>query len=209
MQHITKSKEPKNFTEKKAKGIQSFDDLDKTELRTSLIKEQGYICCYCMNRIIDDRNEVRIEHWYPESKSLEENDFGRTVNYSNLLLACKGVSEKDKHCDFNKENNIITVNPLNAAHIDKIKYKADGTIDSDEPEFKRDIDIILNLNTDRLKSNRADIYDIVRDQLSIKDGTRTKPEILKILEKWLKKDANGMQKTFYMVAVYFLRKKLR
>ena len=36
-----------------------FDGLDKTELRKSLLAEQGYLCAYCMKRI-RHANKVKI-----------------------------------------------------------------------------------------------------------------------------------------------------
>lgn len=41
-----------------------FDDMDtivKKQLRESLLKEQGYLCAYCMKRI-GDTKDVKIEH---------------------------------------------------------------------------------------------------------------------------------------------------
>lgn len=56
---IKKGKEPISLTEYRASGGRKFDDLDsatKKDIRDSLLKEQGYICAYCMKRIGRDRN---------------------------------------------------------------------------------------------------------------------------------------------------------
>lgn len=55
----------------------------KEELQKALLKEQGYICCYCGVQISEDN--MRIEHFYPKS----QNAFC-TFNYDNLHAACEG-----------------------------------------------------------------------------------------------------------------------
>jgi len=206
MQYIEKSREPKSFTEQKAKGIQSFDDLEKTDLRTSLIKEQGYLCCYCMSRIEDDRRKVKIEHWYPESESIKEGDRGRTIKYSNLLLACCGKYGEYECCDTKKGQKIIFVNPQKKNHIKKIKYRKDGTIYSEDADLNDDLNNKLNLNIKRHKENRRIIYDLVREKLSEFQGTCSEANINKMINKW---STTGLEKRkeYYMVAIYFLQKK--
>src|SRR5574344_1453224 len=56
----------------------AFTSAPKDDLRASLIREQGYICAYCMKRIdlgidVNGENKTRIEHIKAESKSLREN----------------------------------------------------------------------------------------------------------------------------------------
>jgi hypothetical protein len=52
----TKSREPRSLTKYRTQADSAsktiFDDYeDKDELRKALLKEQGFICCYCMQRI--------------------------------------------------------------------------------------------------------------------------------------------------------------
>lgn len=208
MQKIVKTKEPRNFTEQKAKGIQSFDDLDKTALRTSLIAEQGYLCCYCMSRIQDNGRKVRIEHWYPESESRRENDIRRTIDYSNLFLACNGECNKEEYCDVHKKHKKISINPRNEGHINQIKYRKDGFIYCDITNFNDDINKTLNLNANVLKQNRQIVYDLVREKLSSFVGTCSNNDIQKMINKWESRSETGKNKEYYMVAVYFLKNKL-
>lgn len=209
MQYIEKGREPKSMIEKKIMGIQSFDDLDKTDIRTALIREQKYLCCYCSSRIMDDRSKVRIEHWYPESVSKDEGDFEMTIDYSNLLLACCGGKGRHIHCDRKKGNKKITINPQKKHHIQKIKYTKNGVIYSDDPAFDDDITSKLNLNTSHLKINRATIYDIVKLGLSKRDGLRTKAELEKMISKWRTYVGDGKHKEQYKVAEFFILKKLK
>jgi uncharacterized protein (TIGR02646 family) len=91
MKRIVKGKEPKSLLEHRLKSFADYDNYpEKDKLRESLLTEQGYICCYCMQRI-DDSN-MKIEHWksqddYPELQ----------LDYNNLLGACKGGQGSPKH----------------------------------------------------------------------------------------------------------------
>ena len=50
---------------KDTKAIRSaFDMLDKGTIRTELLKEQGYLCAYCMRKISND-GTTTIEHLIP------------------------------------------------------------------------------------------------------------------------------------------------
>ena len=49
----------------RAEGNVDYDGpnftLVKEAIRKALLKEQGYLCAYCMSRI---EGEVKIEHWH-------------------------------------------------------------------------------------------------------------------------------------------------
>jgi hypothetical protein len=56
---------------------------EKSNLKEALLKEQGYICCYC-GQEIENGTPTAIEHFMPKSvyKHL-------MFNYNNLMLSCK------------------------------------------------------------------------------------------------------------------------
>lgn len=93
---ITKNKEPKAWTAHRMTPGATYEA--KSELRTSLLKEQGYICAYCMRRIpIHDANSTetsRIEHikCRERYKDLE-------MDYDNMVICCPGSINDDFHCD--------------------------------------------------------------------------------------------------------------
>lgn len=71
---------------------------NKAEIKKSLLKEQGYICCYCGNRIIKDRNSSHIEHLIPKSKKDNAGNYvqlnkEKVYDYDNLLASCYGGSK--------------------------------------------------------------------------------------------------------------------
>lgn len=186
MRHITKGKEPESLTRYRATAFASYDDYDdKNGLRKHLLRDQGYLCCYCMRRIWAHR--MRIEHW-----ASQEEHPDLQLSYKNLLGACSGGerskeerledSAQDKaldyrppkqaaarrpvhpyhHCDKHKGSRALTVNPADPSKNCEqfIKYLPDGEITSDDEAIRRDLNETLNLNLDWLKRNRQAVTDI-------------------------------------------------
>lgn len=58
---------------------------DKEIIKDSLLKEQGYLCAYCMKRL-DNTNYVKIEHIAPQSVYPE-----KSLSYRNMLAVCDGM----------------------------------------------------------------------------------------------------------------------
>ena len=82
---IKKKLEPYSLTEYKQTINASFDNLPseiKDDIRKSLLKEQGYICAYCMKRI-EENSDIKIEHYEARNNENE-------LAYKNLLAVCKG-----------------------------------------------------------------------------------------------------------------------
>lgn len=127
-----------------------FDMLPKEQIRESLIKEQHGLCAYCMKRIHNNGLSTTIEHFVPLSK-----DKDSALEYSNMLAVCDGgknTSVEGKRilcCDAcKKDEDEMTVNPLNKYMMDKICYMSDGTIYTypyDE-QLEKDINKVLCLN---------------------------------------------------------------
>ena len=71
----------------------------RRKLREELLKEQGYICCYCMKRINLDSSHN--EHFWPKEVFRD-----RDMDYKNLFASCQGVEilDEDKHCGHRKKN---------------------------------------------------------------------------------------------------------
>lgn len=145
MIYIKKNSPPKKFVEFVQKNKHAhFDDMPsdiKQILRDSLLKEQGYLCAYCMSRI--DNANTKIEHYVPRNNENE-------LDYKNLLAVCEGKSfdneKKHQHCDTQKGNRTLQIDPQNEFHISQISYKPDGTIYSKDGKFDDDLNLILNLN---------------------------------------------------------------
>jgi uncharacterized protein (TIGR02646 family) len=210
---IKKGSEPRSLTEHRAAANADFDNLPKRakdELRRALVTEQGVLCCYCMGRISDNPESMKVEHWTPQSQNPEQQ-----LVYRNLLAAClggEGRPPSQRHCDTRKGNQIITIDPRAPSHHPgQLRYLDDGTILVNDKTLQDDVDKRLNLNLDKLKSNRKDA---LRDYLNaLKDSfgpergwsiSRLKNEVDRLEQK----DRNGAFAPYVEILLYWLRKRL-
>ena len=116
MKKINKNQEPNSFVEHRSNRASSFDNIPaqtKFDLRESLINEQGFICCYCMQRIklakLGRLQNTKIEHF-----ACQSNNPDLELNYRNLLLSCnggEGLPEQLQTCDTFKLEKILSFNP--------------------------------------------------------------------------------------------------
>lgn len=209
MKKIIKQSEPRSLIEHRSQANANYDNYpEKDDLRKSLLKEQGYICCYCMSRIKLD--EMKIEHWQPQTKYIS-----RQLDYKNLLGACmgnQGARPQNQHCDTRKGDSEITINPIegdkNCENL--IKYRPDGKIYSDDLSVNNDLNETLNLNLGFLKKNRKDALDVVIRKLDEKFSNKTwaKITVQKELDKLNTKDENGFYDVYCQFIVSYLKSKL-
>lgn len=213
MIHIQKHSPPNKFVKFLQQNKNAhFDDMPrdvKQTLRNSLLKEQGYLCAYCMSRIIDDEKNTKIEHYEPRNNENE-------LDYKNLLAVCKGNSagndEKHQHCDTKKGNKTLEIDPKNKYHISQISYKPNGTIYSRNEKINYDLNITLNLNDDEgyLKNNRKEALNALKKEIKLKytDKTATLDFLRKVLNLYTNLDENGQLKPYCGIIIEFLEKKL-
>jgi uncharacterized protein (TIGR02646 family) len=209
MKKIIKQSEPRSLVEHRSQANANYDNYpDKDKLRESLLKEQGYICCYCMSRIKLD--EMKIEHWQPQTKYTS-----RQLDYRNLLGACignQGARPQNQHCDTKKGDSEITINPIegNKNCENLIKYRPDGKIYSDDVSVNQDLNESLNLNLGFLKKNRKDALNVVIRKLDEKFSNKTwaKITVQKEIDKLNTKDENGFYDAYCQFIVSYLKSKL-
>ncbi len=210
MRAIAKGAEPVELGRYRAVPGAVYDGGDftpvKDAIREALLKEQGGLCAYCMQRI--RAGTMRVEHWHCRRRYGQE-----TLDYRNMLGCCPGNEGQpwdSQHCDSRKGNNDISLNPANKAHHDhmRIRYAGDGTIRSEEPQFDREINNVLNLNWYRLKQNRRAVVESVIQALSRKPGTRKRGEVQRLIDRWNMPETEGLLREYCDVAVYFLTKRL-
>lgn len=202
MLYIDKSRTPAIFAEVK-RTVANYDELhenDKTPLKRVLIAEQGALCAYCMNRI--NESTSTIEHYIPRHG--EHGDMSLSLEYSNLFAVCnytRNAPKKDKTCDDARGDTLLTVDPRRKADIEKLRYKLDGTILSDDAAIDHDLNETLNLNITVLRNNRKAAMDSAMKKLcKQKPGHWDK----KFLEKQLQKYSTQNPKTPYLGAILFL-----
>ena len=153
---VKRGKEPNSLLEFRKKNPDAdYEDMPssvRADVREQMWNEQKHLCAYCMRRI-DSPSVVRIEHCRPRHPKDEiVHDKKATLDFKWMLGVCygnslvKGVKTEDTTCDAHRKNTELTINPFDEVSVRKIKYKADGSIYSEDEEINKDVTDTLNLN---------------------------------------------------------------
>jgi len=195
------------------------------ELRRSLVEEQHYICCYCQQKISFKHHEtgkplMKSEHFKPKGGKFAVPD--KQLDYSNLLASCLGNTdtEQEKHCDSHKLSEILQAitNPSEGRRRNfrpffkydvRVKEQQVVILPLIENELlRKDIERILNLNEQSLRSKRFTEWQSVWRLISKKNGEMKIRRIEQILE--LYKPANQREyKPFCDFIASWLKEHLR
>ncbi|WP_224368548.1 retron system putative HNH endonuclease [Hyalangium versicolor] len=113
MRPIVRSAEPAAFTAWKALASpdwqpswDNFQKPEKPEVLTALLRDQGFVCSYCEQRV--DMRGSHIEHL--ESRHAAPH---RALEFSNLLASCQGeLPREPAHCGHLKGHEPLGVHPL-------------------------------------------------------------------------------------------------
>lgn len=207
MIQIHKGREPRSLTQHRAMPEASYGNCPtpvKDDIRQALLTEQGYLCAYCQQRIAQDN--MKIEHFASQSE-FDTQD----LHYKNMLGCClggEGSPEEKQTCDTRKGNQPLKYNPASPPDIaTQLRYSATGELYANDTELDQQLNQALNLNFKQLKDNRKATLKAVKAVLNSKKGTRTRPELERLLRKWQDKAA-GKLKPFNGIAIYTLQKKL-
>lgn len=227
MRVIKKGKEPKSLTEYKKKKYAYYDGCRKEPIKEALLKEQGYLCAYCMCRISKDA--MKIEHYEaqrPKVKEEKENKHKekqerkkrekQALNYNNMLGVCMGNKdtgdERKFTCDAHRGNKELVVNPFSNYSIDLIEYDNDGRIYSNNLEINKDLNETLNLNCEEvlLKLNRKKTLEALRNHIYKlkKNGSWNKKNLESIKGKFEFPDKDGKLSPYSGVILYYLNKRI-
>lgn len=217
MLYIEKQREPIELTNEKRNGLKSYNDMSsntKTKIRKTLLREQGHLCAYCMQRI--DLQNMTIEHYIPQNPSDREVYDMLSIDYNNMLAVCSGNTngphrKNDLTCDKHRGNIPLTVDPRDEYSIAKICYQDDGTIYSLDAEINRDLDETLNLNCEAtlFKQNRKSVLDVVKQGILKRSAeNRITKRQLEIMLAKLQTKNDEKYVPFCGIAIWYLRKKL-
>ena len=104
---INKGPEPPEWTSRrKTPGVSAYESIP--ELKDALLKEQGYICAFCMRKIpVQDRGEretAKNAHLLSR-----QNHPDRQLDFNNMVASCPGYFGGISHCDKSQESNDITL----------------------------------------------------------------------------------------------------
>lgn len=210
MRYISKGPEPRSLLEHRLTQHATYANLKKDKVREQLVSEQGFICCYCLQRIQLDPNEMKIEHWAPQGAAATRH---RELDWKNLLAACKGnegAPGRDQHCDSSKGETPLTINPTDRRCELLVRFLADGTIGSDDPAVQADLNETLNLNHRRLKSSRKATLDAFLEAMQRKYSGVSWPAAALAQELALLQHpgAGGMLQPYCQVPIYWLKKRM-
>jgi uncharacterized protein (TIGR02646 family) len=210
MRQIVKEREPRTLTEHRASPHADYENYaDKAGLREALVREQGGLCCYCMQRIAPDGRQMKIEHWAAQETHPE-----LQLDYKNLLGACaggQGLPPAQQHCDTRKGSQALTIHPANPQRPCErlIVYAEDGTIEGTLPEVHRDLTEVLNLNLPWLREGRKNVVRAVVEGMSRRYSLEWKKITLeREIQRWRERDRAGDFREYCQIAVFWLEKRL-
>lgn len=173
MRLIHKGPEPASLRAYRAVPGARYDGKDfaavKDDIRDSLVRDQFHLCCYCLRRISKGLRpntakpnapaivHKKVEHWQPQHAHPD-----LQLAWPNLLGAClggEGFPRSAQTCDTRKGESMITLNPLDSAHVVTLFCTSDGRLCSTNGTFQDDIDERLGLNHAILVGDRRAILD--------------------------------------------------
>lgn len=168
MKYIVKSPEPEVFASWKAArpGATYNEGLGrapgvKRALKTSLLQEQKFLCCYCECRI--DADHSHIEHFRP--KGMPEFS-ALQLDYGNLHASCtrQPTGSSEEHCGHKKGDSFSDdlVSPLESDCATHFKFTFDGSIEGLDEKGRTTIDI-LHLDSALLNSQRKKLIEYFLD----------------------------------------------
>lgn len=161
MLQIKKQKEPVELVRFRATPNARYDGMDagcKSALKKALLREQGFVCAYCMSRIGEEN--CTVEHWMPQSL-----DPKLDLDFGNMLAVCRreNVAKSEQTCDVAKNGYRLKFNPAQDGDRLQIFYNFhSGEIHSKDKDFDGQLSSILNLNIAFLKNNRLAVLNGVR-----------------------------------------------
>ena len=218
MRYICKGEEPASLTKYKKESNAYYDGYqEKSDVREQLLKEQGYLCGYCMKRLknIDD---VKIEHIVPQS--VLKSDERKALDYKIMLGVCYGNEGEGRKkscltCDAHRGNDDIYVTPFDEHCVSLIKYDSEGHITSKDENIRKSVDETLNLNYDGpdayLVQNRKAVLMECKKKLRAmqKAGIWKRKNLERLLEYYMQPNENGEYVPFSGIAIWYINKRLQ
>lgn len=173
----------------------------KTEfksLKAKLLNDQGFVCCYCNERVVLNGSSVEHIVTIDSDKSL-------LAEYSNLLIACNGgridraanpeqMEMYPLYCDAHRNNSTLPFCPLDALCESAFSFSyVDGSITGNHPDGKAVI-CILNLDCDNLRRKRMDAYTLIFDD---DENFVTEQEMETIWDNLWERDTDNKHARFF------------
>jgi len=208
MKYIQKGKEPQILSDWKAiqkpDGNYDYECLQNPQraaVHISLLSEQGYICCYCCQRV--DKTNSHIEHLDPQSKT----DAELSVEYTNMLASCGRDTNKPgyrwpEYCGNKKGHLAIGVSPLQANCEEFFDYSSTGEILPTANNLAHQKDAQRTIEV--LGLNHFDLTEGRKQALEALEGiTQEDAELLAQVCQQM--NAQGRYQPFCNAVLYFLK----
>lgn len=166
MKYIEKDAEPASFSQWKARDRMAHRPnwirvprMARDDVHESLMREQGYICCYCEASVATD--DSHVEHFRPKKPFR-----GLQLDYSNLHCSCQRELSRGepRHCGHGKhcwfDSNLL-VSPMEPNCEVRFRFTANGDIfpGTDNDAGARETIRRLALNLPKLRALRAAAID--------------------------------------------------
>jgi len=207
MKYIQKGKEPQILSNWKViqkptpnYHYEYFLNPERAAVHISLLSEQGYICCYCCQRV--DKTNSHIEHLDPQSKT----DAELSVDYTNMLASCGRDQNWPEYCGHKKAELAIGVSPLQANCEEFFDYSSTGEIlpTANNLAHQKDAQTtieILGLNHFDLTEGRKQAFE------ALEGITQEEAELL--AQVCQQRNAQGQYQPFCNAVLYFLKNYFR
>lgn len=164
MRHISKTEAPNdlgewiNLTRARAPQNLTYDAIPgeiKDKIRTSLLREQRWLCAYTMIALRDE-SACHIEHLLAQSTHPAEQ-----VKYTNMTACYPGSQVNSKGCGYGAHakagcniDEVEFVSPLSPSCEARFEYRNDGTISGIDPAAISTVKL-LKLDHPALRRMRA------------------------------------------------------
>ncbi len=188
----------------------SGQDFLKPPLKYALSKEQGYICCYCMQRITE--KQMSVEHYIPQSyhasSPLKPDEHRRNdLNFLNMLASC---NTGDRNCSGLRGNIWLRIDPRKKECEILVKFEKNGRAYSNDPMIQTEINDVLHLNSDLLLENRKKVILSAKARLTKlkRTGFLSNQQIQNEIAFWLE-SSRGQYREYCLAAVHYLRSKIQ
>jgi uncharacterized protein (TIGR02646 family) len=220
MKFIQKNPEPDAFIQWKQQATEdwqpSWENLQKPEktiVHMALIVEQGHICCYCGQRIIQVTSH--IEHFQPRTYYPD-----LSLSYNNFLASCPGYPEEEESktsvaklpqdfCGQRKGSWFdlkLTISPLKSDCASYFRYTRIGELlpcpDLAKMDAAKATIENLGLNNSKLIRLRKAAIDGAMQDIE----TLPAQDIQKLIDGYDRLDNSGKHTPFWAAIMYTLQK---
>ena len=207
MRPIVRSAEPPSFTAWKNQASpdwqpswDNFQRPEKPEVHAALLRDQGFVCCYCEQRV--KVNDSHIEH-------LQSCHAARqlALEFTNLLASCQRelLPGAPAHCGHLKDKIPLSVHPLMPDCREFFVFDSAGGIrpsqDPDRLENAHRAIKVLGLDIPKLTASKRDA---INGAVEFLKEDPSDEEIQQFIARIDSRNADGEHTPFASAIVHFL-----